>query len=224
MNRLKFLFLGLLCGIYASNSFAQMPLHLAKGSGSFRLGVVCGNESRWLDQCKVKTKGQTSTIKDPLLKGGEIIMTICPLTDSEGFIIEVSGSQLPEASQLAWTFGACDGKETEKGKEIQPSACHHNVFSIEGNAFSTYYGESMALRVTRGVTPSGEEIRLCDAHQQDTPLRLYESGKKTDAPVIAALCPMKKQEKLYFCLFKQNAKADYNYFMLPELFAKEKTK
>jgi len=76
----------------------------------------------------------------------------------------------------------------------------------------------MKLRTVHGVSPIGSEIRLSDGHKQASPLALFNSGKKTDAPVISALCPWKPQEKLYFCFYQRG---DYNYFMLPGLFGKE---
>lgn len=204
--------------------YAQpLPFSLSKGSGTFRLGVACGNESRWLDQCKINKKGQTYTIKDPLWKEGEVKLTLCPLTESEGFIMEVSGEKLPEGTRLCWAFGGCDDTQvaTATDNRIPVAACHDNVFSVEGNAVTVYYGAVMRLRTIHVLTPLGSDIRLSDARRQDAPLLLFHSGKKTDTPVISALCPWKPQEKLYFCFYKQNAKADYNYFMLPALFEKE---
>ena len=195
-RRLLPFFLCMLLSVFGNNA-QTLPFRLSKGAGTFRLGVVCGNESCWLDQCSVKKKGQAYTIKDKLWKEGEIKLIVCPLTDSNGFIMEVSGERLPEEFKLC---------------------CFHNVFSIEGNAFTTYYGESMKLRTVHGVSPIGSEIRLSDGHKQASPLALFNSGKKTDAPVISALCPWKPQEKLYFCFYQRG---DYNYFMLPGLFGKE---
>lgn len=207
----------------AAGSAQALPFTLPQGAGTFRLGVVCGDESRWLDQCRIKEKGQTYTIKDKLWKEGEVKLTLCPLTDSKGFIMEISGEKLPEDARLCWTFGGCDNTyiPTAADNRIPIAACHDNVFSVEGNAVTVYYGEVMRLRTIHAVTPVGSCIRLSDARQQESPLLLYHSGKKTDAPVISALCPWKPQEKLYFCFYKQNAKADYNYFMLPALFEKE---
>lgn len=211
-------FLCMLLSVF-SNHAQTLPFRLSKGSGTFRLGVVCGNESRWLDQCTVRQKGQVYTIKDNLWKEGEIRLTVCPLTESNGFVMEVSGNRLPEELQLCWAFGACDSADdaTKTGNSIPAASCFHNVFSIEGNAFTTYYGESMKLRTVHGISPIGSDIRLSDGHQQTSPLALFRSGKKTDAPVIAALTPWKPQEKLYFCFYQH---ADYNYFMLPEVFEK----
>lgn len=218
-QRLLPFFLCMLLSVFNNNA-QTLPFHLPKGSGTFRLGVVCDNQSCWLDQCTVKKKGQTYTIKHKWWKEGEIKLVVCPLTDSNGFIMEVSGERLPEGLQLCWAFGACDGtdKSSTTDNSIPAASCLHNVFSVEGNAFTTYYGESMKLRVTHGISPIGSDIRLSDGHKQDSPLLLFNSGKKTDAPVISALCPWKPQEKLYFCFYQR---ADYNYFMLPALFEKE---
>lgn len=105
---------------------------------------------------------------------------------------------------------------------IQPQYCKDNVFNVEGTQVTIYHGKVMQLRVTNLIVPSASSIRLSDGHKQDTPLTLLTSGKKTDAPVLAATCLIRKGEKVYFCAYKQNAKADYADYMLPELFYQEK--
>lgn len=201
----------------------SLPLRLSKGAGTFRLGIVRDNESRWLDQCKTKEKEHTCIVKDNLWKDGEIRLTVCPLTDSEGFIVEISGRNLPEELSLCWAFGGCDHTYTSPLTDgnIPPAACRDNVFNVEGNSFTVYYGAVMQLRTIHGITPGGAEVRLSDARRQVSPQTLFHSGKKTDTPVISAMYDWKTEEKLYFCLYRQNAKADYNYFLLPELFEKE---
>ena len=125
------------------------------------------------------------------------------LPDSHGFILEVEVTSTSKADKLFWSFGDC-----------QPDS-DINVFSVEGQAF-------------QAVTPS-DDIRLSNGHKDETPLMLYESGKRTDRPVLAGRCnlsPPPSQEKytkplrLYFCFYEQNEKADYNYYMLPDIFAK----
>lgn len=196
------------------------PFHLPKGAGTFRLGIVKGNESCWMDECKIDRKGEVFTVKNALLEKGEIILTVCPLADTDGFIVEVQSKNLPDDIQLCWAFGGCDDTFGEvRNASIPTEACRDNVFSDEGQAVTVYYGKVMGLRVIQGITPPNQGMRLADAHHQESPLALYQSGKQTDAPVLTALCPWKNGEKLYFCFYKQNGKADYNYFMLPELFA-----
>lgn len=66
-----------------------------------------------------------------------------------------------------------------------------NVFSVEGQAFTCYYGESMKLRTLQAVTPT-DDIRLSNGRQDKTPLLLYES-KRTDRPVLAEAPARSKQ-------------------------------
>ena len=223
----NFTILLLLVFAWAGMKAQMLPFRLADGAGTFRLGIVVGNESRWLDECEQKRTGdRTYMIKDTLLGKGEVKLMICFLTETKGLLVEVSGSRLPENLSLCWAFGACNEDKSVWGKDASnsPQACKDNVFSDELNAFTVYYGESMALRVTQGITPLGSELRLSDAHRQASPLQLYHSGKKTDAPVVSSLYSWDTKEKCYFCFYKQNVKADYNYFMLPELFEKENKK
>jgi len=188
-----------LLGIWLIDAQAQA---LMPPAGTFRLGVSKGNESHWLKP-KEKIQGISFQWK--------------ALSDSRGFILEVKvDSTTPEADALFWSFGDC-----------QPDS-DINVFSVEGQTFTCYYGESMQLRTLQAVTPT-DDIRLSDGHQDATPLKLYESGKRTDRPVLTGRCslsPLLSQEesakplRLYFCFYEQNQKADYNYYMLPDVFAK----
>ena len=48
-----------------------LPFRLSKGAGTFRLGIVAGDESRWLDECSLKKTGdRIYIIKDALLEKG----------------------------------------------------------------------------------------------------------------------------------------------------------
>lgn len=202
----------------------------AQAAGTFRLGIVRGEKSFWLseqpfDLQKAKNGTLTYIFTDIVEKKSELTLQVIPLSDSEGFILEVSAKGIPDDTQLAWGFGACavtNGEDVRQttSAPILPALCADNVFSVEGSAFTVYYGESMKLRVVQGITPPASDIRLSDAHRQQSPLDFHRSGKKTDAPALAATCPLKSGEKLYFCFYKQNQKADYMYYMLPALFNK----
>ena len=206
----------------------EFSFHLPHMAGNFRLGVTNKKNSLWgSDLKKVSVKEDngklTYTLKDPLLGNGSLTVYVAKLSDSDGIILEVEADNIPEGLQLMWSFGGCYGKvlDNRTDSKLEAPYCKYNVFSVEGTAFSVYYGESMRLKIIHGVTPLNSDIRLSDAHQQQTPLAFYESGKKTDAPALAAATPLKNGEKLYFCFYTQNQKADYNYYMLPELFKME---
>lgn len=164
---------------------------LTPPAGTLRLGLSTGDESHWLSP-KEKIPGMTFHWK--------------ALPDTRGFILEVEVTS-PKADALFWSFGDC-----------QPDV-DINVFSVEGQAFTCYYGESMKLRTLQAVTPT-DDIRLSNGEKDKTPLMLYESGKRTSRPVLVGHCPLVPNSKYYFCFYEQNAKADYNYYMLPEIFSK----
>lgn len=215
---------------------AASPFCLPTPAGTLRLGMGDTDTSYWLDACAVKKKSSsretryTVTNKKTNPKGS-IELSVIPLTHTEGFILKASA--LTSDTDLYWAFGACAAQDANannasqsfyQSAALQPDACKYNVFSVEGCAFTTYFGESMKLKVVQAVTPLGGEIRLSDAHRQESPRRFWESGKKTDAPALGGKVKLTVGEPLYFCFYRQNREADYNYYLLPALYNEESTK
>ncbi len=197
-------------------------------TGTLRLGLIRQNESLWLSDYKkiaAKKNGTETiyTIKHEWLNKGSIRISTKPLLDTHGFVMKIETTDIPASIHLFWAFGGCLGEVinlTGDENSLKPEFCKDNVFSIEGNSFTVYYGTSRKLRILEALVPPDSDVRLSDAHQQQTPLSFFNSGKKNDAPALAALTPLKNNEAVYFCFYKQNPKADYNYFMLPELYKK----
>ena len=192
---------------------------LPEMAGSLEFGIIEGEKSKWLkDFAGTKVTADRRSVKY-MLRGetsGELVIKAVSLQATDGLIIQITARNFPAGTRLFWAYGGASGK-TESKPALLPEYCKYNVFSVEGTAFTAYYGESMKLKVIQGVMPSASLIRLSDAFRQDTPLAFFESGKKTDAPALAAVLPLENEQ--YFCIYRQNAAADYNYYMLPEVFA-----
>lgn len=208
--------------------FPDFIFHLPEMAGNLKFGIVKDDESKWIkdaEQIKSDLKDLVLTyrIADPFLNKGEITCKAIPLKNTNGILIEVSANRLPENVHLFYTFGGAYGKvlTQDEPHALLPRYCKDNVFNVERTSFTLYYGESGNLKVLQGILPLTAEIRISDANRQTSPLALHNSGKKTDAPVLTAIIPLENNKKEYFCIYRQNAKADYNYFMLPELFEKE---
>ena len=221
----------IIVGFVHAIAWAQLPnfsMRTPELAGTLRLGLVQGETSVWLSDCKtvrIKTEQHETvyTIEHSLLGKGTIEIRTRTLLDSPGMILKITATNTPKTVQLFWAYGGCLGEEVQPQKAenlLIPEYCTDNVFSVEGNAFTVYYGTSRRLRIYEALVPPASEIRLSDAHKQNTPLEFFNSGKKTDAPALAALTPIHSGESPYFCFFKQNPKADYNYFMLPKLYEK----
>lgn len=206
---------------------AGFSFHRPTLGGIFRVGLQKGNDSFWLgEREEVQEKEENGmllyTVQEPW-GGGTLLLRAARLSTSDGVVMEVEASDMPDSVMLIWSFGGCYDRKVDpkEALRLEPNYCKDNVFSVENNAFTAYYGTTMDLKLMMGVVPSGGEIRLSDAHQQATPLRFFQSGKKTDAPALTGRYLLSKSMKSYFCFYVQNAKADYNYYMLPELFRKE---
>lgn len=214
--------------LIAAAEYPEMAFYLPEMAGNLKFGIIAGDKSKWMSDFKTKDVKQTKkaltyTLADEILGKGSLIVTAVPLSVSDGVVLEVDGRNLASDVQLFWSFGGAYGKKLPKGESgsLKPVYCEDNVFSVEHTAFTLYYGESMRLRVINGVTPVSSDIRLSDAFVQESPLAFFNSGKETTAPALTAALPLKNDSKEYFCIYKQNEKADYNHFMLPALFKKE---
>ncbi|GAB6011460.1 DUF4450 domain-containing protein [Viscerimonas tarda] len=206
----------------------ELAFNLPEMAGNLKFGLVVDGESKWIGDFEKKELKQTGnkityTVSDPLLKKGELVFSLVSLSNTNGVVIELDNSNLPEKASLFWSYGGAYGKaltDTET-PSLNPLYCKYNVFSLEHTSFTLYYGESMRLRTIQGVMPLTSEIRLADARVQDSPLALFGSGKDTDAPVLTALVPLSKAQKEYFCIYKQSRNSDYKYYMLSSLFEAE---
>lgn len=224
-NIIKFLFLIIFSPLSWVNA-QTLPLQMIDGAGTLRLGVINEGSNCWIDQCTIKQKANCYTIKNKAWDKGELKVTICNLNNTTGFIVEIKSIKMPHDTKLCWAFGGCNDNilPTTKVNSIPLKSCADNVFCTEGNAFTTYFGEVMKLRTVNGVMPDGEEIKLADAHKQETPDMLLKSGKRTDAPVIVSTIDGKEDDTHYFCVYRQNREADYNYYMLKTLFGQVNNK
>jgi hypothetical protein len=209
---------------------AQLPdktLCTPEIAGTLRFGLQHETDNFWLSSCNVKQKNigqkQCFEIKDRRFAKGKISIEIQPLLDTHGYTVKILANGLLANSELYWAYGASLGEAAavdNKKNNLLPAYCADNVFSVEGSAFTVYYGTSRNLKIISAISPTNSKVRLSDAHVQTSPKAMFNSGKKTDAPALCAHCALHNDEPLYFVVYKQNPKADYNYYMLPQLHEK----
>lgn len=202
---MKNLICTLLCLMAGCIVQAQTPAaySMPNGAGTLVIGTTGNGADRWLDK------------EDTLVKEKRLGIRHIPLKDTQGFILEITNLSLPDSARIAWAIGGFDSPQA--GTRIAPEYCKDNVFNVEGNLITVYHGKVMQLKVTQALVPPSPDIRLCNGRKQDTPMTLFQSGKKTDVPVLCGITSIKKGEKAYLCLYKPNRSADYTYYMLPRL-------
>ncbi len=203
----------------------EFAFYLPEMAGNLKFGVIVGDQSKWFSDFKSKKisfeKGILSyTVSDVVLGKGSLSVQVVSIPNTDGIVLQVKGADLLSDTKLFWSYGGAYGQvlTSKESGSLKPVYCKDNVFSVEHTAFTLYYGESMKLKVVNMVAPVTSEIRLSDAFSQDSPLSFFNSGKETHAPALASVLPLESGVAEYFCVYKQNDKADYNYFMLPALF------
>lgn len=211
---------------YGTNFGFFMP----ETGGYLLTGIICGEKSIWLHEAsKLKVEnlhnGWKVVVSDPIIGKGNITMTVLPLSSSNGLVLEVTSKNIPDSLDFLWTYGGCSARNdlSEKKVFLKPEQCLYNIFSDEINAFTVYFGQSMKLKVMMGLGPLETVTKLTDAHRMTSPLALWKSDKKTDAPVLSAKNKLIAGNKYYYSIYRQNQEADYMYQMLPDLFKKELT-
>jgi hypothetical protein len=164
-------------------------------AGSLRLGIEKDGKSFWINPDRPPKYLNIATK---------------PLKKTKGILISI---RVEEETELYWAFGGGNLNATE----VKPENAKDNIYSMERSSVAMYYGESMNLRILHAIFPLEASLRLADALQQDTPLQLWNSGKKTAYPLLAGKCTLKKGETYYICVYRQTPEADYLYYHLEDL-------
>ena len=138
----------------------EFALYMPGMGGNCKIGIICNNQSKWLTEAsQIQTVFRPGsmhyTIKDPLLGGGQIVLTVLALADAEGMILKIETTRLPERCTLVMAYGGATGKKFSRDGDIgadpessfylQPAYCNGNQYRILQNRFHLYYGFTKPL-------------------------------------------------------------------------------
>lgn len=229
----------------------EFAIYLPGMGGNLKFGLLNGKESKWLiDANKIETRYRAGkmvyAIKDSLLGNGRLMLTVLACHDREALMVKIEGANVPDGVQLISVYGGATGQKFSRDGDIgadpessfylKPEYCKGNVYRINGNAFSLYYGsQSLSeeqryeiqykpvtdsgktmLKTITGVFPPSPALKICDANQQASPLQLVSSVDSLIS-VVASQTTF-SSSPLYF--FIQNGKAgnEPSYDSLPRIF------
>jgi polygalacturonase len=202
-------------------SYPELALRLPYTAGVLKLGIVKDSASVWLQEvpdvrCEHAGEKLVYSLRHELLGQGELRLEVHALGgNAAGFVAQATAIGVPPNVQLLWAYGGASGKVDSGLPALLPERCKDNVFSIEGSAFTLFFGENLSLKRMRGVAPAGSAMRVADARSMASPLGLLASSRKTDAPILVGTFAL-RSEPQYFAFFQR---ADYTHYMLPSLFS-----
>lgn len=138
----------------------EFALYMPGMGGNFKLGIIAGNNSKWLIDAKsIKSVYRAGSmwyeIKDPLLGNGSLQLTVLALADAEGMIVKAQFMNVTTKAALCWVYGGASGKKFSRDGDIgadpessfylKPENCKDNTFTITNNSFHVLYGTGKVL-------------------------------------------------------------------------------
>mgnify|MGYP000009661828 FL=1 len=210
-NNMKGMTIAVACAALSisMHAYGQPPRAFApaEGAGGVLIGVAGGGTDQWV------CPGGDNAFD------GQIAVRHMQTDDKRSLAIEVTNLSLPDSTRLIWVIGGFDAPS--QAAHIEPEHCADNVFSVEGNQVAIYHGEVMHLRFSKALVPPGSDVRLCDGRKQDSPTATFNSGKKTDAPVLGGSVTMERGKPVYISIGRPRQKECYTYSELPRLFGRK---
>ena len=191
----------------------EFSLYLPGRGGNLRLGIKTSAGIKWLNDARqIVTRYRAGSliyeIRDPLLGGGELILTTLPLSETKGMILraELSGAENPV--QFIWAFGGANGmrgsRDGDIGCERQPVSeffqlraeqCRDDVFSIAANTFTLRDNKTTIA----GVAPSGAQLFVGNAADWNSPDALL-SSTNSETPLLVGQAALQNGQPVFFAL------------------------
>lgn len=165
-------------------------LYNAGMAGNLKLGLIIGNQSKWLSEASGITVNYNSgqlryVITDALLGGGSITITATTSRDEESALFKISASGIPPNAELLAAYGGASGLILEHGGDygsvpessfdLIPGNCSSNIFVIKKTAFKLNYGGGRTLSQVEGIFPAEMKLKLSAADKMQSPSALYSS-------------------------------------------------
>ncbi len=186
----------------------EFALYLPGMGGNLKFGLIKGDSSKWI----INTKKIESTyrpgsmiykIEDPILANGFLLITTLATFDKEAFILKIESENIPADVKLFAAFGGATGTRFSRDGDIgadpesvfylKPEYCKGNIYNINKNAFTLYYGSktlseeeryeiqykpvtnvsklSATLKTISGIFPPAASLKTADANRQENPVQ-----------------------------------------------------
>lgn len=217
----------------------EFAMYMPGMGGNFKLGLVNGNESKWITEtAKIDTRYVLGimqyTIEDPILGNGKLFVDVVALKESEGFIVKVYGKNLSKNTSLIWAFGGATGKKFSRDGDIgadpesvfylQPDYCINNKYTIKKQSFLLEYGsESNKQKTGNNKNLTGffpESVtRLTNAKTQNKPLELYTSNPESLSLITGKIKTISEKGD-YWLFLAEDSKINYNQKSITQLYDK----
>lgn len=193
----------------------ELALYLPRMGGNLSFGIESNGRSLQLNNAKqiesrYRPGSRIYTITDPLLGGGELILTVLAMSDADGMILRFETKDLPADVSLSWRFGgAADKRFSREGDlgvdpvdcfELKPEYCVNNQYKIARNTFHLTFGKN-GERELCGTFPSKAKLNLAK-----------------DLPVLDGVLKLTGTDTFYMAIQTPETKKMMDYSLLEACF------
>ncbi len=189
----------------------EFALYLPGMGGNIRFGLQKGTRSKWLiaaDSIETlyKPERMEYTIRDSLLGKGTLKLEAVSMVTDEGFVLKVTGKNLPAGVKLVCVYGGVSGKKFSRDGDIgadpesvwylQPGYCSGNNIRIGSGRFTItdHYEE----RVVSGTMPDGTQMRTVDFANVKEIGDADQPVESISAPVLYSEFALKENGTWYY--------------------------
>jgi hypothetical protein len=193
----------------------EFSLYLPGRGGNLRFGIKTSAGVKWLNDARqIVTRYRPGSllyaIRDPLLGGGELNLTVLPLSKARGLIARTELRGATNAVELVFAFGGANGMKGQRNGDIgcerepvgeffqlRAEQCAGNEFSIAANTFLL---NSKAAKIA-GVATVGTTFTVADAnHWPSLGKLLAAPGETPGLPVVAGQSDLPDGGTVYLAL------------------------
>lgn len=235
-----------------TSDIPEFGLYMPNMGGHFHFGLISGKKQIWLNRAKLiesryRAGSRIYTISDPILGKGKIVISALAIADADGMILKTEFINTPQSAELVWVYGGASNKrfsrdgdlgvDPENAFDLKPEYCTNNLFDLNNNQFTLWYGTSKELvtaarkgedtsnadakkrpRQMCGTFPSGSELRISDATQLANTAVLWKAKASDSAPVLTGKKPVNSNTVLYFAIYNPKTKSNITEKELATIF------
>ncbi len=212
---------------FETSDFPEFGLYMPNLGGSVYMAISTPISTVWINELELiesrfKSGQRRYIIKDANIFGsGSLTIDAVALSDGDGLVVRYKAENIPDGTKIIWIYGGANNqrfsREGDLGADpsdsfyIKSANCEGNIYDIENNKFTVYYGHSTrvvsdteayenpgtykqeissdeipsdAMRIT-GTFPIGTNLRLADGGRINSLQQLLES-KISIRPVLVA--------------------------------------
>lgn len=143
---------------FETSDFPEFGLYMPRLGGSVYMALSTPSDLVWINELasiesRFRSGERKYTVRDARILGnGSLHIDAVALSDGDGMVVRCMAENIPPGIKILWIYGGASyqrfSREGDLGADpadcfyIKPDRCQGNLYEIDGNEFTLYYGYS----------------------------------------------------------------------------------